>query len=252
MCADTCVEEELVERRASDVVVAHTNHDQPFWLLDTILIPLRVPQCLDFDVLGFLDLVCGSVADEDWLATPFDDNLRPFSILNDPRNKRNISILTFLPSGIVDRSTSTFAIAKTSAEADIFTRKSTTAQRQPAIPIDLRTTIHISIKPSLTIPLPSPSSSPSMRTKHTLNSSLRPSSRERAHSPHHKVLKHQVAIPTRLRPIMAKIRDLVRILVAGAAEWALERTRRVDLARCSSSVLRGCRTEAADAGEMRP
>jgi hypothetical protein len=56
-------------------VVAHTNHDQPFWLLDTILIPLRVSQCLDLNVLGFLDLVCCAVADEDWLATPFDDDL---------------------------------------------------------------------------------------------------------------------------------------------------------------------------------
>jgi hypothetical protein len=56
-------------------VAARTNHDQPFWLLNTVFIPFGISQCLDFDVLGFLDLVCGSVADEDWLATPFDNDL---------------------------------------------------------------------------------------------------------------------------------------------------------------------------------
>ena len=169
---------------------------------------------------------------------------------HDPINSRDASTLTFLPSGIVDRSTSTFAIAKTSAEADIFTRKSTSTECQPTIPIDLQSTIPISTKPSLTISLPSPSSSPSVRTQHTLNSSLRPSSRQCAHSPHHKVLEQQITIPTRLRPIMAEIRDLIRI--AGATEWALKRTCRVDIGRRSSSVLSGRRAEAADAGEMRP
>jgi hypothetical protein len=55
--------------------MAHTNHDQPLRLLDTILILLGVSQCLHFDIFGFLNLVCGAVADEDWLATPFDNNL---------------------------------------------------------------------------------------------------------------------------------------------------------------------------------
>lgn len=169
---------------------------------------------------------------------------------NDPINNRHASILTFLPSGIVDRSTSTFAIAKTSAEADMFTRKSTTTESQSAIPIDLQSTIPISVKLYSRIPLPSRSSSPSIRTQHTLNSSLRPSSRQSAHSPHHKVLEHQIAIPTRLRPIMAEIRDLIRLSVAGTAEWALERTCRVDIGRRSSYVLSGRRAEAADAGDV--
>lgn len=57
----------------------HTNHDQPLRLLNTILILLGIPQCLDLDVLGLLDLVGGSVANEDWLASPFDENLVPES-----------------------------------------------------------------------------------------------------------------------------------------------------------------------------
>lgn len=52
-----------------------TNHDQPLWLLDTVLILLGVSQCLDLDVLGLLDLVGGSVANEDWLSSPLDDDL---------------------------------------------------------------------------------------------------------------------------------------------------------------------------------
>jgi hypothetical protein len=53
----------------------HTNHDQPLRLLNTVGIGLRIPQCLDLDALGFLDLCGGSVADEDRLASPFDDDL---------------------------------------------------------------------------------------------------------------------------------------------------------------------------------
>jgi hypothetical protein len=37
-------------------------------------------------------------------------------------------VRTFLPSGIVDKSTSTFAMAKTSADADMFTKKSVCCQ----------------------------------------------------------------------------------------------------------------------------
>jgi hypothetical protein len=56
---------------------AHTDHDQPFRLLDTVLILLRIPQRLDLDALGLLDFIGGSVADEDWLASPFDNDLYP-------------------------------------------------------------------------------------------------------------------------------------------------------------------------------
>jgi hypothetical protein len=91
-----------------------------------------------------------------------------------------------------------------------------------------------------------------MRIQHTLNSSLRPSSRQRAQSAHHKVLKQQIGVATRLGPIMAEIRDLIRLSVAGAAEWAFERTCRMDIRSCSSYVLSGCRAEVADAGDMWP
>jgi hypothetical protein len=36
---------------------------------------LWVAESLNLDVLGLLDLVGGTVADEDWLATPLDDDL---------------------------------------------------------------------------------------------------------------------------------------------------------------------------------
>ena len=54
---------------------AHTDHDQPLWLLDALGISLWVAESLDLDVLGLLDLSCGAVADENWLSTPFDDDL---------------------------------------------------------------------------------------------------------------------------------------------------------------------------------
>ena len=60
-------------------MVLRTNHDQPLRFLNTILILLGIPQCLNLDVLGLLDLVRGSVANEDWLASPFDNDLFPQS-----------------------------------------------------------------------------------------------------------------------------------------------------------------------------
>ena len=54
-----------------------TNHDQPLRLLDTVCILLRVSQDRDLDVLGLLDLIGCAVADEDGLASPFDDHLHP-------------------------------------------------------------------------------------------------------------------------------------------------------------------------------
>lgn len=53
----------------------HTNHNQPFWLLDTVGIGLWVSQALDLDVLSLLDLISGTVTNEDWLSTPLDDDL---------------------------------------------------------------------------------------------------------------------------------------------------------------------------------
>lgn len=54
---------------------ANPQHDEPFRLLDAVGISLRVSQGFDLDGVGFLDLVGCSVADEDGLASPFDNDL---------------------------------------------------------------------------------------------------------------------------------------------------------------------------------
>jgi hypothetical protein len=56
-------------------VGADTQHDQPLGALDTVLIGLRVSEGGDVDFVGLVDLVLGSVADEDGLASPLDDDL---------------------------------------------------------------------------------------------------------------------------------------------------------------------------------
>lgn len=56
-------------------VGADTQHDQPLGALDTVLIGLGVSEGGDVDFVGLVDLVLGSVADEDGLASPFDDDL---------------------------------------------------------------------------------------------------------------------------------------------------------------------------------
>lgn len=52
-----------------------TKHDQPFGLLYTVAVGLRISQTFPFSILGFLDLICCAVTDEDGLATPLDDDL---------------------------------------------------------------------------------------------------------------------------------------------------------------------------------
>ena len=54
---------------------ADTQHDEPFWILSTYVVGLRVTQCLDVDTVGLLNLVRGAVTDEDRLAAPFDDDV---------------------------------------------------------------------------------------------------------------------------------------------------------------------------------
>lgn len=54
---------------------ADTQHDQPFRLLNAVRIGLRVSQGLNLDGVGLFDLVGCSVADEDGLASPFDNDL---------------------------------------------------------------------------------------------------------------------------------------------------------------------------------
>ena len=54
---------------------ADAEHDEPLWFLDTVLIALRVSQDVHFDVPRLGDFGFGAVADEDWFAAPFDDDL---------------------------------------------------------------------------------------------------------------------------------------------------------------------------------
>lgn len=104
-----------------------TQHNQPFGLLDAIAIGLGIPQRFPGRVFGVFDLVAGAVSDEDGFAPPFDDYLcfvvRVLPLEEMWRWERGKE-LTFFPSGIAARSISTFACARTSAEADMLTRKS--------------------------------------------------------------------------------------------------------------------------------
>ena len=54
---------------------SHTKHDQPFGLLDTVLVRLGISQLLPVDLVGLVDLLLCAVADEDGLASPLDDDL---------------------------------------------------------------------------------------------------------------------------------------------------------------------------------
>lgn len=56
-------------------VCADAQHDEPFWLLDTVAIGLRVTQAFPLGVIGFFDFVLSAVADKYGLAAPFDNDL---------------------------------------------------------------------------------------------------------------------------------------------------------------------------------
>jgi hypothetical protein len=56
-------------------VGADTQHDQPLGLLHTFVVGLGVTQILPLCLTGLVDLILGTVTDEDGLATPLDDNL---------------------------------------------------------------------------------------------------------------------------------------------------------------------------------
>lgn len=61
--------------RHTTQVRAHTQHDEPFGLLDAVAVGLGVAQCFPFGVFGCFDLVFGAVADKDGFAAPFNDDL---------------------------------------------------------------------------------------------------------------------------------------------------------------------------------
>src|SRR5579862_929588 len=102
---------------------------------------------------------------------------------------------TFFPSGMADRSTSTLAMARTSADADILTRKSV---QEPA-----RISANFSLNPQCLTdvlhyylplhlhqgPIGDQLILPARRPP-TLNCSLRPRRAQHTERPGHKVLKH--------------------------------------------------------------
>lgn len=54
---------------------ADSQHNEPLGLLDTFGIGLGVSQRLNLDGVGLLNFVGCSVADEDGLSSPFDNDL---------------------------------------------------------------------------------------------------------------------------------------------------------------------------------
>lgn len=54
---------------------AHAQHDQPLGLLDTVCVGLGVTEGFPLGVFSLLDLRLGTVADENGLASPLDDDL---------------------------------------------------------------------------------------------------------------------------------------------------------------------------------
>ena len=124
---------------------ADAEHDEPFGLLDAIAVRLRISERFPFHVLGVLDFVGGAVADEDGFTAPFDDYLDGRMLVEEgagtTRLRGVIAVTreafptghlwmhTFLPSGMAPRSISTLAWARTSAEADMLTRKSVREMR---------------------------------------------------------------------------------------------------------------------------
>ena len=52
-----------------------TQHDEPLRLLDSVGIRLGVTESLPLGALGLLDLVGGTVSDEDGLSSPLDDDV---------------------------------------------------------------------------------------------------------------------------------------------------------------------------------
>ena len=182
---------------------ARTQHDQPFRLLDTGRVGLGVSQRLPLGILSLLDLVLGTVSDEDGLASPLDNDLSHIS----PRKRASIGNgrRTFLPSGMAARSISTLAWASTSAEADMLTRKSGWQIRQHRLPSS-RSRRNPSAKQPIGLRCHlRPSKSPLYRVAglyracrgvFTLHSRLRAHTRQSAHGTNHKVLDEPGALLT--------------------------------------------------------
>lgn len=113
----------------SSINHSHTKHDKPLGVLHTFLIGLGITKGGNFDLVGLVDFLLGTVTDEHGLSTPLDDDLYSIIRVSHQNTGEECGIVvlferTFLPSGIAPRPTSTLAWARTSAEADMLTKKS--------------------------------------------------------------------------------------------------------------------------------
>lgn len=61
--------------RHTTQVGAHAQHDKPLGSLNAGLVGLGVTKRLDVDSVGFFDFIGSTVADENGLSTPFDDEV---------------------------------------------------------------------------------------------------------------------------------------------------------------------------------
>lgn len=59
-------------------VGADSQHHQPFGLLHSVVVILRISQGLDIHLVGLVDFVQGSVSDENGLSLPFNDDVGTF------------------------------------------------------------------------------------------------------------------------------------------------------------------------------
>ena len=59
---------------------ADTQHDKPLGLLDALVVGLGISEGSDGNLVGGLDLVGGTVANEDGLAAPLNDDLRRYGV----------------------------------------------------------------------------------------------------------------------------------------------------------------------------
>jgi len=72
-----------------------TQHDEPFWPLGSIAVLLWVTQCLDVDLVGLVNLVGGSVSDEHWLSSPFDNQVFTYTSAAAPSQKSISGVVTW-------------------------------------------------------------------------------------------------------------------------------------------------------------
>lgn len=86
--------------RQAPIIGSRTKHDQPLGLLHTVAVGLGVPKRLPLGALGLGNLVAGTVADEDGLASPLDDDLRDGSTTDAPDEHTRHTYVLALGDGL--------------------------------------------------------------------------------------------------------------------------------------------------------